>query len=78
LLLNLPPNQQHRAEIAKMMTRISHRHRGVATALLYAAEELAIAHGRTLRCSTPPSTTAHHGSMKGVDLRSPESFRTTP
>ena len=48
LLLNLPPNQPHRAEIAKMMTRISHRHRGVATALLRAAEELAIAHGRTL------------------------------
>ena len=48
LLLDLPPNQPHRAEIAKMMTRISHRHRGVATALLRAAEELAIAHGRTL------------------------------
>jgi hypothetical protein len=30
LLLNLPPNQPHRAEIAKMMTRTSHRHRGVA------------------------------------------------
>jgi hypothetical protein len=25
LLLNFPPNQPHRAEIAKMMTRISHR-----------------------------------------------------
>ena len=48
LLLNLPPNQPHRAEIAKMMTRTGHRHRGVATALLYAAERLAIAHGRTL------------------------------
>ena len=30
LLLDLPPNQPHRAEIAKMMTRASHRHRGVA------------------------------------------------
>jgi len=48
LLLNLPPNQPHRAEIAKMMTRTSHRHRGVATALLRAAEKLTIAHGRTL------------------------------
>ncbi|WP_076857640.1 GNAT family N-acetyltransferase [Bradyrhizobium mercantei] len=48
LLLKLPPNQPHRAEIAKMMTRLSHRHRGVATALLRAAEQLAIAHGRTL------------------------------
>ncbi|MCC8983424.1 GNAT family N-acetyltransferase [Bradyrhizobium acaciae] len=48
LLLKLPPNQPHRAEIAKMMTRLSHRHRGVATSLLRAAEALAIARGRTL------------------------------
>ncbi|WP_426442929.1 GNAT family N-acetyltransferase [Bradyrhizobium genosp. P] len=48
LLLNLPPNQPHRAEIAKMMTRVAHRHRGVATALMQAAEQLAIEHGRTL------------------------------
>ena len=48
LLLNLPPNQPHRAEIAKMMTRISHRHRGIATALLREAERLALEHGRWL------------------------------
>ncbi|QOZ34237.1 GNAT family N-acetyltransferase [Bradyrhizobium sp. CCBAU 53421] len=48
LLLKLPPNQPHRAEIAKMMTRLAHRHRGVATALLRAAEQLAVEHGRTL------------------------------
>jgi ribosomal protein S18 acetylase RimI-like enzyme len=48
LLLDLPPNQPHRAEIAKMMTRLSHRHRGVATALLRTAERLAIDRGRTL------------------------------
>ncbi|MEO8319468.1 MAG: GNAT family N-acetyltransferase [Bradyrhizobium sp.] len=48
LLLNLPQNQPHRAEIAKMMTRISHRHRGVATALLSAAERIAIERGRWL------------------------------
>ena len=48
LLLALPPNQPHRAEIAKMMTRISHRGRGVATALMGAAERLAVARGRTL------------------------------
>ena len=48
LLLDLPPNQPHRAEIAKMMTRLSHRHRGAATALMHAAEQLAIDHGRTL------------------------------
>src|SRR6185295_12012075 len=32
LLLDLPPNQPHRAEIAKMMTRVSHRHRHGAAA----------------------------------------------
>ena len=48
LLLNLPPNQPHRAEIAKMMTRVSHRNRGTATALMRAAERLAIERGRTL------------------------------
>jgi ribosomal protein S18 acetylase RimI-like enzyme len=48
LLLDLPPNQPHRAEIAKMMTRISHRGRGVATALMRAAEKMAVARGRTL------------------------------
>ncbi len=48
LLLKLPPNQPHRAEIAKMMTRVAHRNRGVATALMRAAEALAIADRRTL------------------------------
>ena len=48
LLLHLPPNQPHRAEIAKMMTRISHRGRGVATALMREAERMAVERGRTL------------------------------
>jgi ribosomal protein S18 acetylase RimI-like enzyme len=48
LLLNLPPNQPHRAEIAKMMTRLSHRHRGIATKLMRTAETMAIWRGRTL------------------------------
>jgi ribosomal protein S18 acetylase RimI-like enzyme len=48
LLLDCPPNQPHRAEIAKMMTRMSHRGRGVAASLLRAAERLAEARGRTL------------------------------
>jgi len=48
LLLQLPPNQPHRAEIAKMMTRVSHRGRGVAKALMRAAERIAIERGRTL------------------------------
>jgi ribosomal protein S18 acetylase RimI-like enzyme len=48
LLLNCPPNQPHRAEIAKMMTRIDHQGRGVATALMRAAESLAVERGRSL------------------------------
>lgn len=48
LLLSLPPNQPHRAEIAKLMTRTSHRGRGVATRLMLAAEECAVQQGRTL------------------------------
>lgn len=48
LLLSLPPNQPHRAEIAKMMTRVSHRGRGIAKALLQAAENLAAERGKTL------------------------------
>jgi hypothetical protein len=48
LLLGLPPNQPHRAEIAKMMTKLSHRHRGIASALMRVAERMAIERGRTL------------------------------
>jgi ribosomal protein S18 acetylase RimI-like enzyme len=48
LLLDLPPNQPHRAEIAKMMTRVSHRGRGIATALLRTAEAAALEKGRRL------------------------------
>ncbi len=48
LLLDLPPNQPHRGEIAKLMVRPSHRGRGIATALMRAAEAHAISRGRTL------------------------------
>jgi ribosomal protein S18 acetylase RimI-like enzyme len=48
LQLLFPPNQPHRAEIAKMMTRITHRGQGVATALMRAAERMAAERGRTL------------------------------
>ncbi len=48
LLLDCPPNQLHRGEIAKMMTRVAHRGRGIATALLKQAEAVAIQRDRTL------------------------------
>lgn len=48
LLLACPPNQPHRAEIAKMMTRPAHRGRGAAKSLMRAAERIAVERGRTL------------------------------
>ncbi|MBZ9994633.1 GNAT family N-acetyltransferase [Mesorhizobium sp. BH1-1-4] len=48
LLLDCPPNQPHRAEIAKLMTSVECRGRGVGTRLMRAAERLAAEKGRTL------------------------------
>jgi ribosomal protein S18 acetylase RimI-like enzyme len=48
LVFDPPPNQPHRAEIAKMMTHPKHRGRGAATSLMREAENLARSHGRTL------------------------------
>ncbi len=48
LLLDCPPNQPHRAEIAKLMTCPSCRKRGAARALMTEAERIAEALGRTL------------------------------
>ena len=48
LHLDCPPNQPHRAEIAKMMTRVSRRNRGIARALMLEAERIARERGRTL------------------------------
>lgn len=48
LLLDFPPNQPHRAEIAKAMVRADQRGNGVGSALIEAAERLAVGRGRTL------------------------------
>lgn len=48
LLLDCPPNQPHRGEIAKMMTRVAQRGRGIARALMIEAERIAAERGRTL------------------------------
>jgi ribosomal protein S18 acetylase RimI-like enzyme len=48
LLLDCPPNQPHRGEIAKMMVRVGRRGRGVARALMVEAERIARERGRTL------------------------------
>jgi ribosomal protein S18 acetylase RimI-like enzyme len=43
-----PPNQRHRADVAKMMVHPSARRCGIARALMIAVEEVARAEGRTL------------------------------
>ncbi len=48
LELAMPPNQPHRAEITKLMTRVSRRGRGVARSLMLEAERIAVQRGRTL------------------------------
>lgn len=44
----LPPNQQHRAEVAKLLVHPAARRRGVARALMIALEETVRSEGRTL------------------------------
>jgi ribosomal protein S18 acetylase RimI-like enzyme len=66
LLLDCPPNQPHRAEIAKMMTRLSHRGRGIETALLRAAEALAVERGRTLLVLDTASDGGASGLYEGL------------
>lgn len=48
VLLGLPENQPHRAEIAKVLVRRSARRRGIASRLMQAAEAAAREAGRTL------------------------------
>ena len=48
LMLNLPENQPHRADLAKMLVHRRARHQGVGRALLAAAEECAHHEGRNL------------------------------
>lgn len=50
LLLDFPPNQPHRCEIAKMITRPSFRKKGIAKKLLQYAEEIARGKGKWLVC----------------------------
>ena len=48
LLLDTPPNQRHRAEIAKLLVHPEARRLGIGRALMQAAESAARAEGRTL------------------------------
>ncbi|HEX6739118.1 MAG TPA: GNAT family N-acetyltransferase [Vicinamibacteria bacterium] len=46
--LGTPPNQRHRAEVAKLLVHPVARRRGIARALMIALEAVARAEGRTL------------------------------
>ena len=48
VILALPPNQPHRAEIAKLLVHRSARRRGIAELLMERAEAEARAEGKTL------------------------------
>ncbi|SNB51622.1 hypothetical protein SAMN07250955_101112 [Arboricoccus pini] len=48
LMLSFPPNQPHRAEIAKLMILVAFRNRGIASALMRTAETIARERGKTL------------------------------
>jgi GNAT superfamily N-acetyltransferase len=48
LILDLPPNQPHRADLVKMLVHRRARRRGVGAALMRAAEDLARSLSRTL------------------------------
>lgn len=58
LILAMPPNQPHRAELAKMLVHRRARQRGVGEALMRAAEALAHERGRTLLVLDTASETA--------------------
>lgn len=48
LVFDLPENQPHRADLAKMLVHRRARRRGLGGALMLAAEEVAREHGKTL------------------------------
>ncbi len=48
LELDMPPNQEHRAGVAKLLVHPLARRRGVAKALMIALEAIALSEGRTL------------------------------
>ena len=67
--LATPPNQPHRAEIAKLMTRVSHRGRGVARSLMIEAERIAVERGRTLLVLDTADDSGAAGLYEGLGYR---------
>ena len=48
LIVGMPNNQPHRAEIAKLMVHPNHRRKGIARKLMHRLEQCAHEHGRSL------------------------------
>jgi GNAT superfamily N-acetyltransferase len=46
--LDMPPNQQHRASVAKLLVHPAARRLGIGRALMFALEKMARSEGRTL------------------------------
>ena len=66
LVLDLPVNQPHRAEIAKLMVGMAHRGRGIARELMKAAEARATAAGRTMLVLDTASIDGAGGLYEGL------------
>lgn len=67
--LATPQNQQHRAEIVKLMTRVSHRGRGAARGLMLEAERIAAERGRTLLTLDTAEDGGAAGLYEGIGYR---------
>ncbi|MQT13126.1 GNAT family N-acetyltransferase [Segnochrobactrum spirostomi] len=60
LVVGLPPNQPHRAEVSKLLVRRTARRRGLGRALMLRAEQEAALHGRTLLTLDTAGAGAEH------------------
>jgi ribosomal protein S18 acetylase RimI-like enzyme len=69
LLLDCPPNQPHRAEIAKLMVSPPFRGRGIAAALMRRAEALAVEQGRTLMVLDTATEDGAAGLYEGLGFQ---------
>jgi len=58
LILDLPENQPHRADVSKMLVHRRARRQGVGAAMLHAAEKLALELGKSLLVLDTASTDA--------------------
>jgi GNAT superfamily N-acetyltransferase len=56
--LEMPPNQQHRAAVAKLLVHPAARRRGIGRALMIALEEIARSERRTLLLDTVSGSNA--------------------